>query len=122
MPANYRVPAKTSWEIKVAPLAGFYLDIPIAAQRAVAGVVFVDKDGDGNYNPQIDEAVAGASIFAGDASAISDRSGAYIVRNLSAGKIKIIVRFPFEAENSTVFLELGLEPTTKRAFNLAVRR
>lgn len=122
LPANFRVPAKTSWGIKVAPLAGFYLDIPIAAQRAVAGVVFVDKDGDGNYNPQIDEAVAGASIFAGDASAISDQSGAYIVRNLSAGKIKIIVRAPFETKNSTIYLELGSEPTTKRAFNLAVRR
>lgn len=122
LPANFRVPAKTSWEIKVAPLAGFYLDIPIAAQRAVAGVVFVDKDGDGNYNPQIDEAVAGASIFAGDASGISDQSGAYIVRNLSAGKIKITVRSPFETENTPIFLELGAEPTTKRAFNLAVRR
>ncbi len=122
LPANFRLPAQTSWEIKVVPLQGFYLDIPIAAQRAIVGIVFIDKDGNGKFNPQVDEPVEGAYITANDTVAVSDRNGAYILRNLSAGKIKMNVRSSAGAINPAIFIELGIEPVTKRAVDFAVKR
>lgn len=122
LPENFRLPAQTFREIKVAPLAGFYLDIPIAAQRAIVGIVFIDRDGDGKFNRQADETVEGASVSADAAVAVSDRNGAYILRNLRAGKIKVNVRTASGAANAPYFIELGAEPTTRRAVNFAVKR
>jgi len=122
LPANFRLPAQTFREIKVEPLAGFYLDIPIAAQRAIVGVVFIDRDGDGKFNPQADETVEGVCIIADNAAATSNQNGAYILRNLRAGKIKVNVRTSSGTVNPSVFIELVAEPTTRRAVNLAVKR
>lgn len=122
LPANFRLPAQTSWEIKVLPLQGVYLDIPIAAQRAVAGVVFVDKDGDGKFNPQKDEPVKGAHIICNKIVAVSDASGAYILRNLAAGKITLLVRDPRGLNGISRVIELGAEPITKREINLTLTR
>lgn len=122
LPANFRLPATTSWEIKVEPLRGFYFDIPIAAQRAVTGIVFADKDGDRKFNPQTDELIEGASIIADNIEAISDNTGGYVLRNLSAGKIKLIARSPLGIESSPVFLELGAEPIIKSEVNLIIQR
>jgi hypothetical protein len=122
LPPNFRFPAQTLHQIRVLPIRGFYLDIPVAAQRAVAGIVFIDEDGDGKFDPQKDKPVEGAQIAGGGSFAVSDRSGAYILRNLAAGQIKLLVRSPQGAESSPVLLELGVEPVTKRAVNLAARR
>jgi hypothetical protein len=122
LPTNFLLPAQTAWAIKVEPLQGFYFDIPIAAQRAVAGIVFVDKDRDGKFDPQTDEPVEGAYVTANDIVAVSDRTGAYIFRNLAAGKVKLTARLPQAAESSPIFLELGAEPVTKREINIIMRR
>jgi hypothetical protein len=120
LPANFRLPAQTVWEVRVEPLQGFYFDIPIAAQRAVAGFVFIDKNRDGEFNPQVDEPVEGAYVTANDNVAVSDADGAYIIRNLAAGKVKLTVRSPHVPEGLPIFLELGAEPSTKRAVNIAL--
>jgi hypothetical protein len=122
LPANFRLPSQTSREIKVEPLQGFYFDIPIAAQRAIAGFVFVDKDRDGQFDPQKDEVVEGAYITANEGVAISDINGAYIIRNLAAGKVKLLARSPQGTENRPIFLELDAEPVTKRVVNIAVQK
>lgn len=122
LPANFRLPAQTAWEIRVEPLQGFYFDIPLAAQRAIAGFVFIDKDRDGQFNPQKDVPVEGAYVTANNSVAVSDSSGAYVIRNLAAGKVKLLVRSPQGTENSPIFLELGAEPVTKRTVNIAVPR
>ena len=122
LPANFRLPAQSSWEITVLPLQGFYSDIPIIAQRAATGVVFVDTDGDGKFTPQRDEPVEGAYITADDAVAVSDRNGSYILRNLPAGKIKINVRVSAGAVSPPIFIELSAEPVTRRAVDFAVKR
>ncbi len=122
LPANFRIPAQTVWEIKVEPLQGFYFDIPIAAQRAVAGVVFVDKDRDGEFNPQTDELIEGASIIADDHVATSDNNGGYVLRNLQSGRIELVAVSPLGVKSPPVFVELGAEPITKRSVNLAVER
>ncbi|HLM61289.1 MAG TPA: SdrD B-like domain-containing protein, partial [Pyrinomonadaceae bacterium] len=122
LPANFRLPAQSSWEVTVLPLQGFYLDIPFAAQRAVTGFVFIDIDGDGKFDRQRDEPVEGAFITANGVVAVSDSNGAYILRNLPAGKIKMAVRVSTGTESLTVFVEFGAEPATKRAVNFAVAR
>jgi hypothetical protein len=122
LPANFKVPVQTSWEIKVDALQGFYFDIPVIAQRAVAGVIFIDKDGDGQFNAQKDTPVEGASVTANDSVAVSDVDGAYILRNLAAGKIKLRARSPQGIESPAIFLELGAEPVTKREVNLVIQR
>ena len=122
LPANFRFPAQTSWKIKVEPLQGFYFDIPLAAQRAVAGIVFVDTDGDGKFNPQKDSPIEGAIVSAGGSVAVSGGGGAYILRNLPAGNIKILVRSPQGIENSPVVVNLDGEPTTKREVNIFLQR
>jgi hypothetical protein len=122
LPANFQLPAETFWTITVLPLRGTYFDIPVAAQRAVTGIVFVDKDGNGQFSPQKDEPVEGATIIAGNSSAISDSNGAYILRNLPNGKIKLIARSPRGVESFPAIIELGAEPMIKHEVNLPVRR
>jgi hypothetical protein len=120
LPANFRLPAQAVWPVMVEPLNGFYLDIPLAAQRAVSGIVFIDKDGDGQLDPQKDEIVEGARVTAGQAEALSSTGGAYVLRNLPAGKLEILVRAPRGAKSRPVKVELGAEPVTRRGVNLMV--
>lgn len=120
LPPNFRLSGKTSWSIKVEPVGGFYLDIPLAANRAIAGIVFADKDGDGKFNRQIDEPIEGALIIAGGASEVSDKSGAYLLRNLPAGKIKLFVRIS-GAESLPVTIELDAAPNTQRGVNFMIK-
>lgn len=122
LPANFKLPAETSREVRVEPLQGFYFDIPIAAQRAIAGFVFIDQDGDGQFNPQKDEPVEGAYVSVNDTVVVTDGKGAYIIRNLSAGKVKLVIRSPLSAKSSSIIVELGAEPVTNRAVNIAVPR
>lgn len=120
LPADFRVPARTSWTITVEPLKGSYLDIPIAAQRAIAGVVFRDKDNDGQFDPQKDEVLAGARVIVGNVEALSDQNGSYMVRNLPAGKIEVRARLGSGDESNVVTITLGSEPNVRRAVNLAI--
>ncbi len=69
-----------------------------------------------------EEPLAGAIVCANDAAVISDRNGAYIVRRLPTGRIKLFARSSETgAVSSEIFVDLSFEPTTKRAVNLAVR-
>jgi hypothetical protein len=51
LPADFELPAQTSWPVTIKAMQGFYLDVPLVAQRAASGYVFIDKDGDGKYTP-----------------------------------------------------------------------
>ncbi len=118
LPANFRLPAQTSREIKIEPVRGIYFDIPIAAQRAISGFVFIDQDGDGKFNPQKDTPVAGASVRTDDNFTVSDNNGAYILRNLQTGKVRLRARSSAGTESAIIKLELGAEPVTKREVNI----
>ena len=122
LPPDFRPPGQTSWPVTVAPLHGSYLDIPITAQRAVAGIVFVDKDGDGRFDQQKDEPVAGARVIAGKVEASTGPNGSYILRNLPAGTVEIRVRTPWGGESRAITVELGAEPTIRRGVNIPVTR
>lgn len=123
LPANFQIPEQLSQIIKVQPLRGSSVDFPLTAQRAIAGIVFIDNNGDGKFNAPLDSPIEGANIISsGGASAISDLNGEYILRNLPFGTLKLTVRSKQGAEISTAILELSSEPVTKRAVNFFIKR
>jgi hypothetical protein len=121
LPADFRLPARTSWPIVVTPLQAFYLDIPFAAQRAIAGIVFIDKDGNGRFDPQKDVVVSGARVVAGKSEAMSNNRGFYLVRNLPAGKLEIEIHLPGGKKNGPFPFQLGPEPALRSNVNLMVK-
>lgn len=122
LPPDFKVPAQTSWPLTVQPLQGFYLDIPIAAQRAVSGIVFVDEDGDGQFNPQRDRAMGNVLVIAGRAQAVTSDTGAYTLRSLPAGKLQIRAQNQSGEQLALTVVELGPMPAIKRGINLIVKR
>jgi hypothetical protein len=120
LPENFRLPSRMSWPITVIALEGLYLDLPFAAQRAVSGIVYIDKDGDGQFDPRKDVVVAGARVVAGNAAAVSNRQGSYLLRNLPAGKINVQVYLPARKASAPLHLELGPEPILRSGVNLRI--
>ena len=120
LPADFRMLRQTSWPVLVRPLSNFYLDIPISAQRAVSGVVFIDQDGDGKFNPEKDQAVEGALVVTGTAEVTTGKRGAYILRNLPSGAIKIRARTQAGGESAVLSISLGAEPTRRSGVNFTV--
>lgn len=118
VPANFRIPASTGFAVTITPLKTAYHDVPIAAQRALSGVVFIDKDGDGKYNSDTDLAVRNAIVSAGDLSIATDAAGRYLLRNLPARRSSLTVTS--QSAVTTFFVELGPEPITRRGFDLLI--
>jgi hypothetical protein len=122
LPADFQLPEPASWTVKVDPLQGFYLDIPLAAQRAVSGTVFIDHDGDGRFDPRKDVAVVGARVTCGKSEALTASGGSYLLRNLPAGRIEVRARTPWGVESPAIVVELGADPATRRDVNLLITR
>jgi hypothetical protein len=122
LPANFQMPSQTSWIITVEQLANSYLDLPLSAQRSISGIVFIDKDGDGKFDPDKDQPVEGALVISGKTEFSSGKGGTYILRNLPAGKILVRGRALGYTETDVVTLELGDGPIRRTGINLAIRR
>lgn len=118
IPANYNIQGITGSTIVVEPLRSSYYDVSVAAQRAVTGVVFIDKDGDGIYTYGKDQPVEGASVSYNDKSAVTDSSGGYILRNLPSGRTELRVQRPDKVLFTSFLIELGTEPVTKRSIDI----
>lgn len=122
LPPNFRAPVQTSWQLTVEAITGSYLDIPLVAQRRVSGVVFIDKDNDGKFDSQIDEAVAGAHVVAGRVDVVTGPDGAYLLRGLPAGNLEIVALAPWGGKSAAVAINLDPEPSIKRGVDLSVPR
>ena len=122
LPADFSLPRQYSWLLTVAPLENLYQDIPLVAQRAVSGVVFIDKDGDGRFDPEKDQPVEGARVITSEIEVTTGKAGSYILRNIPAGKIEVRALALWGAESDAVTVELGEGPTRRRDLNLAVAR
>lgn len=120
IPADFRMPAQTAWPITVSALQGFYLDLPLAAQRAISGLVYLDRNGNGQFDPQQDEVVEGARVASGKSEAVSTRQGLYLLRNLPAGKIDVHVYLSTGQGRGIIKLELGPDPKLRNGVNLMV--
>jgi hypothetical protein len=122
LPADFAMLRQTSWSVVVRPLQNFYLDIPISAQRAVSGVVFIDKDGDGKFDAEKDQPIVGARVKTGKIEVVTGNGGAYILRNISAGVIEVRAHTSWGTESEVIRIEMGTGPTRRYAINLAVPR
>jgi len=121
LPEDFRLPSRLTWSITSLPLQAFYLDLPFAAQRAVSGLVYIDRDGDGQFDSRSDVAVGGARVVAGNVTAVSTQQGSYLLRNLPAGKLTIRVFLPTGKEGERLHLQLGQEPSMRTGVNLRIR-
>lgn len=122
VPPDFRVPSQNSWTIEVKPLENFYLDIPQFAERAVSGVVFIDKNGNGKFDADIDETLKGAHVLTGETEVVTGENGTYLLRSLPAGKIEVHARTSWGTKSLPVTLELPPQPVTQRTVNLIVKR
>jgi hypothetical protein len=121
LPADFRLPARLSWAVTLSPLQGFFMDIPLDAQRAVSGVVFLDRDGDGRFEPAHDLPLAGARVAAGRAETITDGNGSYLLRGLPAGRITVRATRPHGGESIETSVDLGHDPTFRRGHDVGFR-
>jgi hypothetical protein len=115
------MPSQSSWLVTVKPLENFFLDIPEVAERAVSGIVFIDKDGNGKFDPEKDETVIGARVIGGRTEVATDQSGSYLLRGLPAGRIEVRARAPWGSESPPILLDLPAQPVTLRAVNVNVK-
>lgn len=122
LPADFRVPAQTSWVVVVTPLQNSYLDLPLSAQRSIAGVVFIDRDGDGKFDPEKDLPVAGAHVLAGKTEGTTGNGGVYLLRNIPFGKIEVWATGPSGTKSVVSIVDLGEGPSRRKGVNLAVTR
>lgn len=117
LPADFRLHAGASWPLTVSPLRGVFASVPVAAQRAVAGRVFIDGDGDGSFDPQRDGALAGIRVSAAGVETLTTADGSYLLRNLPAGRVVVrAVRVGGDSREVTV--ELGAGPSFVRNLKL----
>jgi len=119
-PADFRLPAQTSWTVPVEPLRGSYVYIPLAAERAISGIVFRDKDNDGQFDPKNDEVTAGARVLVHGAETVSDRNGSYILRNLPSGATTIRAQLSSGDQSAVITVILLPEPDIRRGVNLII--
>ena len=120
IPADFRLPGQMAFNIIINPLQGSFLDVPFIAQRAVSGIVFIDRDENGQFDSNRDEVVKGARVVAGRAEAWTNQQGSYILRNLPAGKLEICAYLPTGSKGETTFIELNTNPTFWKNLNLAI--
>jgi hypothetical protein len=85
-PRIFVCPSAAVWEITVDPLAKFILTFRFPLSAPSPASFFADKDCYGKYDPQKDEPIEGALVRVENRQAVSDRRGAYILRDLPAGK------------------------------------
>lgn len=120
VPANFRIPAITGSSVVVESLHSSVYDVPIAAQRAIAGTVFIDRNGDGRYTNGIDEPVEGVTVAVEDTTSVSGADGAYLLRDLPAGKARLLVRWPDGLESASTEVELEPGPAIQRSVDVPV--
>jgi hypothetical protein len=94
---------------------------PLSTKRVITGTVFIDKNGDGRYSAETDEPVPGAYVTINGNAVISDANGAYVFRNLKAGKVEVLVMSARGPECEPVVIELGQRPVMRRAVNIPVK-
>lgn len=121
LPADFRLPARLSWPVTLSPLQGFFMDIPLAAQRAVSGVVFLDRDGDGRFEPARDLPLAGARVAAGRSETTTDGNGSYLLRGLPAGRVTVRATRRDRVESLETSLDLGPDPAFRRGHDVGFR-
>jgi hypothetical protein len=118
LPADFRLHAGAAWTLTVSPLRELFTGVPVAAERAISGVVFADADGDGRLTPQRDAPLAGVRVRALGVETLSAKDGSYLLRNLPAGRV-IVRASRTGGDAREVAVELEARPSFKRDLNFA---
>jgi len=120
LPANYVAP-ETPQQIHVDPIATAVADLPVRALRSIAGRVLLRTGPD--QAPRL-EPVAGVTIVAGHATAVTDAQGRYSLRDLPAGAIEIRVvpvrEVPQNMRAPLGVVRLKTEPTRIENANIII--
>ena len=122
LPANYRSEADSPMPVKVRPLDRSYINIGLVPQRVISGVIYIDKDNDGVFKPGKDEVVEGAFVTTGLLFAVSDEKGMFVLKELPAGRVGLLVNWPKGSDSTHVLLDLGSGPVTNRVINIPIQR
>lgn len=120
VPLDFRAPEQTSWTPTVAALQSVFVDVPVAAERAIAGIVFRDRNANGKFDEGVDEPVAGARVAAGASKAVSGANGRFLLRHLPAGAVTLRTLVPSSGEAATVTVTLGSDPVVRRGLEVPV--
>lgn len=121
IPAKFRIP-RASAPVNVEAFRRSIVDLSATIQRTITGIIFIDKDGDGIYKPGKDEPVKGAYVTVGGSLAVSNENGRYVLSDLPAGRIGLLVAWPNRSETTHVVLDLGTGPVTNRVVNIPQNR
>ena len=122
VPSNFRCVSVKVASVIVEPAVRTGVDLPITARRTVKGIVFIDKNGDGRYQLGKEEPVEGTFITGSGRFAVSSKSGAYILNDLPAGRIALLISRPKQDVNTHVVLILGTGPVANRTVDVPVSR
>lgn len=120
LPLDFRVGTESAWPMVVVPLRAAYVDIPVAAERAIAGTVYRDRNGNRKFDEGIDEPVSGARVRAGAYEATSGANGRYLLRHLPAAALALQVALPSGVEVGLATITLGKEPSVRRGVDFPV--
>ena len=88
----------------------------------MSGVVFIDKDEDGKFDPTVDEVMPNATVISGNVKSVTGADGSYLLRGLPAGTIEITATTQDGKTSPPYNLELTPEPLIKSGVNLAIPR
>lgn len=122
LPANYRLPESLESTIEVEEYKDSRFQLAIAPHRSITGIVFIDRDGDGRYRKEKDEAVAGATIAVDGHILETDAEGSYSFRDLPPGRVAILIRHPKKEESTHLVLFLSAGPVNNRVVNIPISR
>jgi hypothetical protein len=118
LPWKFRAVEPSGAAFVIKPLTRTFVDLTVAPQRAVTGVVFLDKDGDGRFDQNSETPVVGARVSFNGAYAVSGPNGSFFLSDLPAGRIGFLVADPHSGHNAHVVLELPERSTRPRIVNV----
>ena len=118
LPAKFAGAERQVLIVDVAAGRRSFFDLKVKPQRIVTGIVFVDENGDGKYKRGEDTPVEGAYVTAGGNFALTDANGSYVLRDLPAGRVGMLVTSPKKNGNTHVVLDLGAGPVTNRVVDV----
>ncbi|MGE3465532.1 MAG: SdrD B-like domain-containing protein [Pyrinomonadaceae bacterium] len=108
--------------LEAAPIQAVVPDSPVIPQRGITGVVFVDKNGDGQYRKGKDKPVEGAYIVVDGRFTTSDSNGEYALLDIPAGRKGLVVSWPKRSENTHIVFDLEPGPGANLVVNIPARR
>ncbi|MFT3746164.1 MAG: carboxypeptidase-like regulatory domain-containing protein [Pyrinomonadaceae bacterium] len=118
LPWQFRASEPSGVSFAIKPLNRTFVDLTVEPQRAVTGIVFIDKDGDGKFDQNADQPVSGARVSFNGSYAISGPNGTYYLSELPSGRIAFLAAAPHLGTSTHIVLELPERSSKPRIVNI----